>query len=174
MIRCFKVKHVFKIVNIETLEIWPIRLYHKAMCPKAAEGMTDSIYPDQTGFDGAVCLWSWSVLFAQTCLFQNLSFLWVYVVYRLMLIYCQASRDCSWVSMTFQGKFFFLFILYRTLQAIHFVYLRNKFQYSDSHWSIQAVGHIHREAWRTEKKKNWDSWKTAVIFQNIEQTGFII
>ena len=45
-------------------------LYHRVMCPKSADGMANSVDPDQTAPLGAV--WSGSTLFAQTCLSENL------------------------------------------------------------------------------------------------------
>ena len=46
------------------------RLYHRVMCPKGADGMANSVDPDQTAPLGAV--WSGSALFAQTYLSENL------------------------------------------------------------------------------------------------------
>ena len=40
------------------------------MSPKDAEGIANSVDPDQTAPLEAV--WSWSALFAQTCLSENL------------------------------------------------------------------------------------------------------
>ena len=40
------------------------------MCPKDANGLANSVDPDQTAPLGAV--WSGSTLFAQTCLSENL------------------------------------------------------------------------------------------------------
>ena len=40
--------------------------YHREMCPKDADGMTNSVDPDQTA------PLSESTLFAQTCLSENL------------------------------------------------------------------------------------------------------
>ena len=40
------------------------------MCPKGADGMANSVDPDQTAPLGAV--WSGSTLFAQNCLSENL------------------------------------------------------------------------------------------------------
>ena len=40
------------------------------MFPNNADGMANSVDPDQTAPLGAV--WSWSTLFAQICLFENL------------------------------------------------------------------------------------------------------
>ena len=41
-------------------------LYHRVMCPNDADGMANSVDPDQTA------VWSGSALFAQTCLSENL------------------------------------------------------------------------------------------------------
>ena len=43
------------------------------MCPKDADGMANSVDPDQTAPLGAV--WSGSTLFAQTCLPEDLGIL---------------------------------------------------------------------------------------------------
>ena len=45
-------------------------LYHEVVSPKDADGMANSVDPDQTAPVGAI--WSGSALFAQTCLSENL------------------------------------------------------------------------------------------------------
>ena len=45
-------------------------LYHRVLHPKDADGMANSVDPDQTAPLGAV--WSGSTLFAQACLSENL------------------------------------------------------------------------------------------------------
>ena len=45
-------------------------LYHRVTSPNDADGMANSVDPDQTAPRGAV--WSWSALFAQACLSENL------------------------------------------------------------------------------------------------------
>ena len=45
-------------------------LYYRVMNPNDANGMANSVDPDQTAPLGAV--WSGSALFAQTCLSENL------------------------------------------------------------------------------------------------------
>ena len=45
-------------------------LYHKVMSQNVADGMANSVDPDQTAPLGVV--WSGSALFAQTCLSENL------------------------------------------------------------------------------------------------------
>ena len=45
-------------------------LYYRVMSPNDADGMANSVDPDQTAPLGAV--WSRSALFAQTCLSENL------------------------------------------------------------------------------------------------------
>ena len=42
------------------------------MHPKNADGMANSVDPDQTASEEAV--WSWSALFAETCLSQYIEF----------------------------------------------------------------------------------------------------
>ena len=51
-------------------KIWTMWLYHGVMSPNEADGMANSVDPDQTAPPGAV--WSGSALFAQTCLSENL------------------------------------------------------------------------------------------------------
>ena len=51
-------------------KIWTIWLYHRVMCPNDADGMANSVDPDQTAPLGAV--WSGSALFAQAYLSKNL------------------------------------------------------------------------------------------------------
>ena len=51
-------------------KIWTMWLYHRVMSPNDANGMANSVDPDQTAPLGAV--WSGSALFAQTYLSENL------------------------------------------------------------------------------------------------------
>ena len=51
-------------------KIWTVWLYHRAMSPNDADGMANSVDPDQTAPLGAV--WSGSALFAQAYLSENL------------------------------------------------------------------------------------------------------
>ena len=51
-------------------KIWTMWLYHRVMSPNDADGMANSVDPDQTAPLGAV--WSGSALFAQACLSENL------------------------------------------------------------------------------------------------------
>ena len=60
------------------LTLW---LYHRVMSPNDADGMANSVDPDQTAPLGAV--WSGSALFAQTYLSKNLGSLW----YHLLLVF---------------------------------------------------------------------------------------
>ena len=55
-------------------KIWTIWLYHRLMSPNDADGMANSVDPDQTAPLGAV--WSGSALFAQAYLSENLGSLW--------------------------------------------------------------------------------------------------
>ena len=49
-------------------------LYSRVMSPNDADGMANSVDPDQTAPLGAV--WSGSALFAKTCLSENSGTLW--------------------------------------------------------------------------------------------------
>ena len=51
-------------------KIWTMWLYHRVMSPNDAEGMANSVQPDQTAPLWAV--WSGSAPFAQAYLFENL------------------------------------------------------------------------------------------------------
>ena len=51
-------------------KIWTMWLYHRVMSPNDADGMANSVDPDQTAPLGAV--WSGSALFAQAYLSENL------------------------------------------------------------------------------------------------------
>ena len=51
-------------------KIWTIWLYHRVMVPNDADGMANSVDPDQIAPLEAV--WSGSALFAQACLSENL------------------------------------------------------------------------------------------------------
>ena len=57
-------------------KIWLIWILHRVMSPKDANGMANSVDPDQTAPVGAVL--SGSILFAQTCLSENLGSLWYF------------------------------------------------------------------------------------------------
>ena len=51
-------------------KVWTVWLYHKVMSPNDADGMVNSVDPDQTAPLGAV--WSGSALFAQAYMSENL------------------------------------------------------------------------------------------------------
>ena len=51
-------------------KVWTMWLYHRLMSPNDAEGMANSVDPDQTAPLGAV--WSGSALFAQAYPSENL------------------------------------------------------------------------------------------------------
>ena len=53
-------------------------LYHRLLSPNDADGMANSVDPDQTAPLGAV--WSGSALFAQACLSENLGSLPYYII----------------------------------------------------------------------------------------------
>ena len=55
-------------------KIWTMWLYHRVMSSNDADGMANSVDPDQTAPLGAV--WSGSTLFAQAYLSENLGSLW--------------------------------------------------------------------------------------------------
>ena len=57
-------------IGCKLSKIWTVWLYHRVMSPNDADGMANSVDPDQTAPLGAV--WSGSALFAQTCLSENL------------------------------------------------------------------------------------------------------
>ena len=44
------------------------------MHPKAADGMANSVDPDQTASESSEAVWSWSALFAVTYLSQYIEF----------------------------------------------------------------------------------------------------
>ena len=50
-------------------KVWTMWLYHRLMSPNDADGMANSVDPDQTAPLGAV--WSGSALFAQAYLSEN-------------------------------------------------------------------------------------------------------
>ena len=52
------------------INIWTVWFYHRVMSPNDADGMANSVDPDQTAPPGAV--WSGSTLFAQAYLSENL------------------------------------------------------------------------------------------------------
>ena len=58
-------------------KIWTMWLYHRVMGPNDADGMANSVDPDQTAPLGAV--WSGSALFAQAYLSENLGSLRYYL-----------------------------------------------------------------------------------------------
>ena len=60
-------------------KIWTMWLYHSVMSPNDADGMANSVDPDQTAPLGAFCFGS--ALFAQACLSENLGSLRVTLVF---------------------------------------------------------------------------------------------
>ena len=68
------------------------------MHPKDADGMANSVDPDQTASSEAV--WSWSALFAETYLSQYIEF----VRYDV----CLPKWDLLLQKYMFQGKYIFL------------------------------------------------------------------
>ena len=68
-------------------------LYHRAMSPNDADGMANSVDPDQTAPLGAV--WSGSALFAQTCLSKNLGSLRYTLDTRCPNLPSQVSHVCK-------------------------------------------------------------------------------
>ena len=59
-----------QIIYCNTPKIWTMWLYYRVMSPNKAEGMANSVDPDQTAPLGAV--WYGSALFAQAYLSENL------------------------------------------------------------------------------------------------------
>ena len=60
-------------------KIWTMWLYNRVMHPKDADGMANSVDPDQT----APAVWSGSALFAQAYLSENLGSLRYIYIYFL-------------------------------------------------------------------------------------------
>ena len=74
--RIFSVSNLNKsTINFQNIccnhsKIWTMWLYHGVISPNDADGMANSVDPDQTAPLGAV--WSGSALFAQAYLFENI------------------------------------------------------------------------------------------------------
>ena len=66
MILSFRTPQKFVVITL----VWTIWIYHRVMSPNDADGMANSVEPDQTAPLGAV--WSGSALFAQAYLSENL------------------------------------------------------------------------------------------------------
>ena len=66
MILSFRTPKTFVVITLK-FELW---LYHRLIGPNDADGMANSVDPDQTAPLGAV--WSGSALFAQAYLSENL------------------------------------------------------------------------------------------------------
>ena len=64
------------------------------MCPKGADGMANSVDPDQTAAQGAV--WSGSALFAQICLSE--SFGTLRYTLPILDVYIRGSRETKQLS----------------------------------------------------------------------------
>ena len=71
-------------------KIWTMWLYHRVMSPNDADGIANSVDPDQTAPLGAV--WSGSALFAQACLSENLGSLWYIIASHKIYIIWASSR----------------------------------------------------------------------------------
>ena len=63
-------KKVLFLIRCNHSKIWTMWLYHRVMSPNDADGMANSVDPDQTAPLGAV--WSGYALFAQAYLSENL------------------------------------------------------------------------------------------------------
>ena len=74
-------------------------LYQRVMSPNDADGMANSVDPDQTAAPlGAV--WSVSALFAQACLSENLGSLWyIYSTNHLFVPYLLETKWPEHVQM---------------------------------------------------------------------------
>ena len=70
-------------------KIWTMWLYHRVMSPNDADGMVNSVDPDQTAPLGAV--WSGCALFAQICLSENLGKL--RYLFKQNALYKNCSED---------------------------------------------------------------------------------
>ena len=66
MILSFRTPKKFVVIT----QVWTMWLYHRVTSPNDADGMANSVDPDQTAPLGAV--WSGSALFAQEYLSENL------------------------------------------------------------------------------------------------------
>ena len=77
-------------------KIWTMWLYHRVMSPNNADGMANSVDPDQTAPLGAV--WSGSALFAQTCLSENLGSL----RYKWLNHWC-TNHEINWPNLALFG-----------------------------------------------------------------------
>ena len=62
-------------------------LYHRVMSPNDADGMANSVDPDQTAPLGAV--WSESALFAQAYLSENFGSCWYIIALSISLKACK-------------------------------------------------------------------------------------
>ena len=73
-------------------KVWTMWLYHRVMSPNNADGMENSVDPDQTAPLGAV--WSGSALFAQICLSKNLGSLRYYswVIIKREKVFSEISK----------------------------------------------------------------------------------
>ena len=67
-------------IRLNDSKIWTMLLYHRIMSPNDADGMANSVDPDQTAPLGAV--WSGSALFALVYLSENLGSLrYVFILF---------------------------------------------------------------------------------------------
>ena len=80
-------------------KIWTMWLYHRVMSPNDADGMSNSVDPDQTAPLGAV--WSGSTLFAQAYLSENLGSLWYSITqtYDYLSEAHFSSTLCVWTAL---------------------------------------------------------------------------
>ena len=77
-------------------KIWTMRLYHRVMSPNDADGMANSVDPDQTAPLGAV--WSGPALFAQAYLSENLWSLWY-----LLFFLSGKAYDVTYIRLRFHS-----------------------------------------------------------------------
>ena len=76
-------------------KIWTMWLYHRVMSPNDADGMANSVDPDQTASLGAV--WSGSALFAQAYLSLRYAQFWLVKTSDLKM-YCIPFLGCYFWS----------------------------------------------------------------------------
>ena len=107
-------------------KIWTMWLYHRAMSPNGADGMANSVDPDQTAPLGAV--WSGSALFAQAYLSEN----------SRSLLYCKNPKNSDTRKSCYNYHKLWTRLVYHKIMPPKDAYEMTKSVDFD-HWSGSAI-----------------------------------
>ena len=123
------------------------------MCPKDAEGIANSVDPDQTALLGAV--WSGSALFHPTYLSENLESLWYIILKQFLLIWVIAPAHTSRIYLL--GKATSSFILWAAILSLNIL--------------LKSIEMIKRVTIKDGSVINTSLWKNSDDFINRDDSN---